>query len=74
MTVFSTPTTPQQLIAYRTRHTVRPVNDYDEDLGRMVEVCATDHIRVYPFNGRYIHDRSTIRHLAALERGEGIRW
>ena len=69
-----TPTTPQQLTDYRSRHTVRPVADFDPDMGRLVTVCATDGIQVYRIKGRYIHDRSTIRSLAALERGEGIRW
>lgn len=70
-----TPTTPVQLTAYRERHRIESIRDFDEDTGRLYDVCAHDGIRVYQRSpGRLAHDRNTIRSLAALERGEGIRW
>jgi hypothetical protein len=69
-----TPTTPVQLKEYRERHTIRSTRDYDEDMGRMVDVCEHDGIRLYAQRGRWVHDRNIIRSLAALERGEGIAW
>ena len=69
-----TPTTPVQMKLYRERHRIASTRDYDEDMGRMVDVCAHDGIRLYAQRGRWVHDRDNIRGLAALERGEGIRW
>lgn len=69
-----TPTTPVQLKAYRTRHTIKVVKDWDDDFSRFVPVCERDGIRVYEREGGFVHDPSEIRQLAALERGEGIQW
>ena len=85
-----TPTTPVALKAYRTRHTIRPVRDWDEDFKNFTPVCETDGIRVIPrtvrrntravervpllSRGHWRHDPAEIKQLAALERGEGIRW
>ena len=75
MTFAGTPTTPAQLTRYREAHKITVSRDFDEDMGRMVEVCAHDAIRIYPRRlGGYVHDVSTIKSLAALERGEGIAW
>jgi hypothetical protein len=67
-------TTPVTLSLYRDRHRIVSTRDYDADLGRTVDVCAHDGIRLYAQRGRWVHDPSEIRELAALERGEGIRW
>lgn len=65
-----TPTTPRQLTLYRETHRIRPVFDWDEDAGRTYQVCAHDRIRIYRRATGHLHDRSTIRSLAAIERGE----
>ena len=70
-----TPTTPVALTAYRSRHTIKVVKDWDDDWKRFTPVCETDGIRVYELSrGRLVHASDEIKELAALERGEGIAW
>ncbi len=70
-----TPTTPPALTAYRTRHTVKPVRDWQDDFRTFVNVCERDGIRVHPLrNGTYRHDASEVAQLAAFERGERLDW
>lgn len=69
-----TPTTPVALAMYRQDHRIVSARDYDPDTGRMVDVCAHDGVRLYAQRGRWVHDTGEIKSLAALERGEGIKW
>lgn len=69
-----TPTTPIQLTNYRTRHNINAKLEYDRDWGRTYHVCYVDGIRVHRRKGGWFHDRSEIRGLAAIERGEQISW
>ncbi len=71
----TTATTPPALVSYRSRHTVEPVKDWQEDFGYFVNVCRTDSIRVYQrADGRWAHDRSEIKQLVAFESGFQIDW
>lgn len=66
--------TPVQLREYRACRKIVSTRDFDEDLGRMVDVCSHDNIRLYAQRGRWIHSPSAIKELARLERGGAIRW
>lgn len=71
---FKTATTPVTLSLYRDRHRIASIRAFDDDYQRMVDVCEHDGIRLYAQRGRWVHDPWAIKELAALERGEGIRW
>lgn len=69
-----TPTTPAVLHQYRRRHIIKPIKDWDEDIQRFIDVCDHDGIRIYAIDGGWVHDRSRIKFLAGIERGESIPW
>lgn len=69
-----TRTTPLPLAKYRQAHRITSVRDFDENTGRLVDVCAHDGIRLYAQRGRFIHAPDVIKSLAAIERGEVVAW
>jgi hypothetical protein len=69
-----TPQTPIQLAKYRTRHAINVRYVVDADWGRMYPVCMVDGLRIYRRRSGWLHDRSEIRGLVAIERGEGLQW
>ncbi len=73
----TTATTPPALIDYRSRHLIKVVRDRDEFGVRGLDrnACAVDGLTVYQrADGRWFHDKSQIKQLAAFERGEKIDW
>lgn len=67
--------TPPALVAYRSRHTVKPVRDWDDSFKYYTTVCERDGIRVHvQRNGTYRHDATEVKQLAAFERGEKLDW
>ena len=70
-----TTATPPVLAKYREAHRVEPIRDFDEDFGMFVFRCSHDHLRIHQErDGGWRHDASEIASLAALERGEPIKW
>lgn len=62
--------TPPMLARYRACKRIEPVRDWDEDRRRFIQRCANDGIEVYAIRGGLRHDTATIKHWAAVERGE----
>jgi len=66
-----TPVQVRQLAAYRSRHTIAPVKDWDDDYRRgYVLRCIIDGLRVIPRANGHRHHPDDIRALARAERGE----